>query len=109
MKAAKWIHPTTGEVRVYLNGFKGDMNAVKAFAAADKDGDAVVTVTGGEFTSQKQIDNIKSEIRKHFGLYVKFDVYLAACPAATEKAIDKSYGSAYANAYEQHTGNAFGE
>lgn len=105
MNAKKWTHPKTGEIRVYINGFKGDNGSLKVYASADKDSDAVVTVENA--TTQKQIDNAKSEVRKHFGLYVKFDVYLAAC--VETKNASKLYGSDYANAYEQATGCAYGE
>lgn len=108
MKASKWTHPTTGEVRVYLNGFKGDRKDIKAFAISDKDGNAVVTVTGSDFVNQKNLDNIKSDIRKHFGLYVKFEIYLNACAESAQKEVH-AYGSIYANNFERATGCSFGE
>jgi len=109
MNAQKWIHPTTGEVRVYINGFKGDTGSIKAFASADNDGNAVVTVTCNEYVSQKQIENAKADIRQHFGLYVKFEKYLAACKESSTRTASHAYGSAYANAFERATGESFGE
>ncbi len=104
--AKKWIHPQTGEVRVYLNGFAGDFGVTKAYAIADADGDAQVIIE--KASSQKMADSAKSSIRLHFGLYASFMKYLDACPAAIEKE-DRSYGSKWANAYERHTGFAYGE
>lgn len=104
--AKKWLHPTTGEVRVYLNGFAGDFGVTKAYAVADQDGDAKVIIE--KASTQKMADSAKSSIRLHFGLYASFDAYLAACPAEAAKE-DRSYGSKWANAYERHTGRAYGE
>lgn len=108
MKASKWIHPTTGEVRVYLDGYKNADSQVKAYATADSDGDAVVTVEGKN-QPQKKLDNAKSEIRKHFGLYAKFDAYLSVATEPTKKANSHAYGSDYANAFERATGESWGE
>jgi hypothetical protein len=108
MKASKWIHPTTGEVRVYLDGYKNADRQVKAYAIADKDGDAVVIVEG-KGQPQKQLDNAKATIRKHFGLYAKFEAYLSVATEPAEKASSHAYGSDYANAYERATGESWGE
>lgn len=108
MNARKWIHPKTGEVRVYLNGFKGDSGSIKAFATANEKGTAVVTVTGNEFTTDKMLENVKADIRRHYGLYESFDTYLAACAESTSRN-HHAYGSKYANAYELHTGCAWDE
>jgi hypothetical protein len=105
--AATWTHPQTGEIRVYLKGFAGDNGSTKAYAIADSDGDAKVVVERA--STPKMVDCARSSIRQHFGLYASFSKYLEACPAATAASQDKSYGSKWANAREQYTGEAHGE